>query len=473
MANQRLSDTVTLSVGSVLFKTTRSLLKTFDGTLLSNLDELSTEFDARENVYYFDRDPELFRHILNSYRLKEVHIPRTVCPLVFKKEMEFWSIPIQMIAPCCWQYLYESENNLADLNIVMNEDNDYKKKWSKHNHVIPGEKDVATSAEMQDGTGQEIHKKGIEENGSRRSKIWLFLEEPASSTAAKVWYYFYIFVVLVSVVLYLIWLVPSVRVSRYLSTLDQDSIDVFSLNSTAYEDLQKTYNEKIMMAGGTDPHPVLLAVDVFCIVFFAFELLLTVSVCPNKKAYFCDIYNLIKVIVCLCMTITVVMEINKDILKENNRVAHFMMACRGLASLRLLLIFRLRKIFNSLHIMLVALKHSLKELMLLLFTFLVLVVIYACLIFSAEIESDMFPNTQLTMWWAVITMTTVGYGDFYPVSTFGYILGVVCAINGIIVLALPIAAIAGVFSNLFSRNSEFQRHKKAVRDDKGVLTAKT
>jgi ABC-type phosphate transport system permease subunit len=77
------------------------------------------------------------------------------------------------------------------------------------------------------------------------------------------------------------------------------------------------------------------------------------------------------------------------------------------------------------------------------------------------------------MWWAVITMTTVGYGDFYPVSTFGYILGVVCAINGIIVLALPIAAIAGVFSNLFSRNSEFQRHKKAVRDDKGVLTAKT
>jgi hypothetical protein len=50
---------------------------------------------------------------------------------------------------------------------------------------------------------------------------------------------------------------------------------------------------------------------------------------------------------------------------------------------------------------------------------------------------------------------------------------VVCAINGIIVLALPIAAIAGVFSNLFSRNSEFQRHKKAIKDEKNVLTAKT
>ena len=88
--------------------------------------------------------------------------------------------------------------------------------------------------------------------------------------------------------------------------------------------------------------------------------------------------------------------------------------------------------------------------------------------FSFEIESDMFPTTQITMWWTVITMTTVGYGDFYPVSTFGYVVGVVCAITGIIVLALPVAAISGTFSNLFSRNSELQRHKQAVKEQKRV-----
>lgn len=220
------------------------------------------------------------------------------------------------------------------------------------------------------------------------------------------------------------------------------------------------------MAGGTDPHPALFAVDTFCLLFFVIELILTLSVCPDMKKYFTDGYNLLKIFVCVSMTLSFGLEFNKDVLKDDVRIARFMMVCKCFSVLRLLLVFRLRKIYNSLHVMLLALRHGIKELLLLVFTFLIVVVVYGCIIFSAEIETDMFPTTHISMWWALITMTTIGYGDYYPVSSFGYLVGAICAVTGIIVLALPVAAIAGTFSNLFAANSEFQKHKLAIQSQK-------
>ncbi|XP_045174079.2 potassium voltage-gated channel protein egl-36-like [Mercenaria mercenaria] len=456
MAKQICSEDVSISVSSVRFNTTKLTLKSIDGTLLSSLDRSSKHFDKKQNAYSFDRDPELFRYILNAYRIREVHIPRNVCPMLFKRELQFWKIPSKMIAPCCWKYLYESESNMDDLRVIINEDKDYKMQMKANNQISP---------EQNGQFPKMAHKeKPLISKERNATKIWMFLEEPASSTAAKVWYYFYIFVVMVSVILYIIWLAPSLRVSRYLSPLIERSIDALTVNKTVYHTLITMYNERIVMAGGTDPHPAMFAVDVFCLIFFISETLVSMCVCPDKKKYFSDGYNLLKIFVCIGMSITFGLEFNKDVLRENVKVAHFMVACRAFNVLRLLLIFRLRKIYNSLHIMLLALRHSLKELLLLLFTFIVLVIIYGCLIFSAEIESDMFPNTQMSMWWAVITMTTIGYGDYYPVSSLGYVVGVVCAINGIIVLSLPIAAIAGTFGNLFARNSDFQKHKQTIKD---------
>ena len=184
MENQcTVSPEVIISVSSVQFKTTGSLLKAIDGTLLSNLDESSEHFDKKENVYNFDRDPDLFRHILNAYRIKEVHIPRNYCPFVFKKELQFWEIPLHMIAPCCWQYLYDSASTLEDLKIVMKEENNNKRIWKTNNQIVPEKNDVAME------TRQKNEKEGPTNDGIKEenvSKVWLFLEEPAFSTAAKV-----------------------------------------------------------------------------------------------------------------------------------------------------------------------------------------------------------------------------------------------------------------------------------------------
>ncbi|KAL8597179.1 hypothetical protein ACOMHN_022226 [Nucella lapillus] len=57
-----------------------------------------------------------------------------------------------------------------------------------------------------------------------------------------------------------------------------------------------------------------------------------------------------------------------------------------------------------------------------------------------------FPNILETMWFAIITMTTVGYGDVTPDGVTGKILGAFCAVGGVVLLALPIAVISKNFT---------------------------
>ena len=259
----------------------------------------------------------------------------------------------------------------------------------------------------------------------------------------------------------MIWLDPSVRVSRYLKK--NEVIDILS-NQTVYDLFVHLYNEKLVLLTESDPHPVLLFTDISCMVFFVLEAVVHFLVCPYKRRYFLNLYNLLKTFLCITMTISTYFEFRKDIFHINNyNVARMYYAFKSFCALRLLLIFRLHKIYDGLHIMLLSLRHSLKELLLLLFSFLIAIVVYGCLIFSSEIESDMFPTTQIAMWWSLITMTTIGYGDFYPTSTWGYVIGVICAINGIIVIALPIAAIASVFNSLYSRNADYRKHLSEVK----------
>jgi hypothetical protein len=67
-------------------------------------------------------------------------------------------------------------------------------------------------------------------------------------------------------------------------------------------------------------------------------------------------------------------------------------------------------------------------------------------------------NIGIALWWAVITMTTVGYGDVYPESIPGYCVGCVCAIFGVIILAMPIAIIASNFTEYYSNHKLLKSH---------------
>ncbi|XP_045176546.2 potassium voltage-gated channel protein egl-36-like [Mercenaria mercenaria] len=452
---------VEIDLSGTIFKTKRLTLKAINGSYLSKLNDTV-------NKYYFDKDPTLFRHILNAHRDGTVHVPRDVCPMLFKKELLFWNIPLSLVAPCCWKYLYEAESDVETFKILLQEENKYDSTNKVDEAQVGIKQTMFAGDSMTDSEViEDVNENQIGNKRTRASRVWLFLEEPGSSAAAKIWCFFYIFVVILSVVAYIIWLDPSVRVSQYLTK--NPKVDALA-NQTIYEYMVYIFNEKVVLLASTDPHPALLCLDIFCVVFFILEALVHFSMCPDKRNYFLNAYHLLKIFLCISMIISTYFECRKDLLDEHDfRLGEIYHAFKSCYALRLLLIFRLHKIYNGLHIMVLSLRYSVKELLLLGFSFLIAVVVYGCLIFSAEIETDMFPSTQIAMWWSLITMTTIGYGDFYPTTTWGYVVGIVCAINGLIVLALPIAAIASTFSSLYSRNADFQKHMTEVRKQKQIL----
>ncbi|CAD5938573.1 Putative potassium channel protein RPA4233 [Planktothrix tepida] len=80
----------------------------------------------------------------------------------------------------------------------------------------------------------------------------------------------------------------------------------------------------------------------------------------------------------------------------------------------------------------------------------------ATLIYFVEHEAqpDKFPNIPAAMWWGIITLTTVGYGDIYPITPLGKILGGILALLGIGLFALPAGLIASGFTEVITANKK-------------------
>lgn len=84
---------------------------------------------------------------------------------------------------------------------------------------------------------------------------------------------------------------------------------------------------------------------------------------------------------------------------------------------------------------------------------LVVILLSAIVIYTVEstVQPEQFPNVLASLWWAVMTLTTVGYGDVYPVTTVGRVFAGVISLVGIGIIAIPTGIIAAGFTTLMPK----------------------
>ncbi len=139
---------------------------------------------------------------------------------------------------------------------------------------------------------------------------------------------------------------------------------------------------------------------------------------------------------------------------------------RFLRILRLIRIFRLFKLARyseSMKTFASVLRNKKEDLLLALTLGAMLLVISSTLMFYAEHDAqpDKFSSIFDSLWWGVVTLATIGYGDVYPITTLGKIFGGLTAIAGIGMFALP----AGIFGSGFMEEME----KKRIKTPEAVI----
>lgn len=92
---------VTLNVSGRKFSTWESTLKKYPNTLLGS-EALKLFFDHEKKEYFLDRDPHMFRYILNYYKLGKLHLSLEDCVDAFQEELQYFGISIEEINDCCY-----------------------------------------------------------------------------------------------------------------------------------------------------------------------------------------------------------------------------------------------------------------------------------------------------------------------------------------------------------------------------------
>ena len=136
---------------------------------------------------------------------------------------------------------------------------------------------------------------------------------------------------------------------------------------------------------------------------------------------------------------------------------------RMLRLLRFFRLFRLTAYMKSAQVIINVFKSRVNELVLSLVLVIFLIVFASSAIYFTEhlhpVNKEKFTSIPATVWWAVVTLTTTGYGDMYPLTTLGKVMAGVIMLTGVAFFALPAGIITAGFMEEF-RKIKKHRHTK-------------
>ncbi|XP_050408726.1 potassium voltage-gated channel subfamily C member 1 isoform X2 [Patella vulgata] len=481
-------DTVKMNIGGHIFETYRSTLRRLKNSMLANDEKLKLYYRPESGDYFFDRDPTAFAAVLNYLRSGELHIPTNMCGPSLQNELVFWGIDELDIERCCWTNYNTWKTQCRSLEKL-----EYDRKLSTTQNII-------------------LNKHNSTCWQRYRSKIWTFLQDPTSSRIAKIYAWVSIIFVLLSIFSFCAETHPMFRVKpqeiesksmqKIYEFLNMDKYDwpnqsgtvildhqnITNANLTSPEEAtvsepvvepdllydngeedyfdEETYRERKRK---TLPHPSLVVIDLSCLFFFSLEFISRFVCSPSKIKFMRSLQNIIDMVAIIPDYIEMIFLMFDPIGRKGMVIMDFMIILR---MLRLCRIFRLIRHVPGLWIMLYTLKASFNELMLMCVFLLIGMVVFASLMHFAE-GNEGYDNIPIGFWWSIVTMTTVGYGDMYPQTGFGYIIGSLCAIAGLLTIAFTVPIIVSNFVlyythvqyGLARREKDVERMQESAKDE--------
>jgi potassium voltage-gated channel Shal-related subfamily D member 2 len=246
--NNKVDEQILLNISGHKFKCMRSILNKYPKTLLGS-NELDYYYDDKTKEYFFDRDPKMFRHILNFYRTGKLHYPKSECLALYEQELALFGIQTDSaIADCCFGPYIDKKRKNDLFDSQTNETNRNKATIYKINVL------------------------------TIRQRLCLAFEEPKSSILSVVLYYVIGFFIIMSVL------------ANVFETVHLDSNEI----------LGEKYNV------------IFQTLDFVCVLIFTIEYLLRFYSAPNRFVFVISLMNIIDLLSILPFYIMLIITSNNS-----------------------------------------------------------------------------------------------------------------------------------------------------------------
>ncbi|XP_043950170.1 potassium voltage-gated channel protein Shaw isoform X3 [Drosophila biarmipes] len=510
---------IILNVGGIRYETYKATLKKIPATRLSRLTEALANYDPVLNEYFFDRHPGVFTQILNYYRTGKLHYPTDVCGPLFEEELEFWGLDSNQVEPCCWSTYSihrDTQNTLAILDKL---DIENEKPTEEQIARLFGFEEALSNGELNcwQRLKPKIWAMFDEPSSSTGAKIvagmsvfFIFVSvisfclkthpgfrvdlpsspdnghgpgsggpphghDPMGEPPQTHQYHQH------SITPPSGSIGPTFRVTNYTSyssgnfTAPGQATPIATIKGGQRQRLKRTINgsslndfieQKILGHNGRrkhgwietygQPHEAFFYVELVCNVWFFIEVLIRLIVSPNLWQFIKSPVNIID--------FTATLSFYTDVMQ---RMGEYTGLLEAFSIVRIMRLFKLTRHSPGLRILIHTFKASAKELTLLVFFLVLGIVFFASLAYYAEKLQDnpdnQFKSIPLGLWWAIVTMTTVGYGDVAPKTYPGMFVGALCALAGVLTIALPVPVIVSNFSMFYSHTQARSKLPKKRR----------
>lgn len=191
----------------------------------------------------------------------------------------------------------------------------------------------------------------------------------------------------------------------------------------------------------TTTRKILRIIEVFCVLVFSIEYLLRIYVADHKLKFVFSFYGIIDLLAILPFYLALGIDL------------------RSLRALRFLRLFRILKLMRYNR----AINHFTKAIALakeeiLLFLIVTLILIYFSAVgiyyFENEVQPENFSSIFDSLWWAIITLTTVGYGDVYPITVGGKVFTFFILMIGLGIVAIPTGIISSALTKSVDKKED-------------------